>query len=73
MEIKVKYVEAKDVDELLSMNDLGEMVAKRIVEEIRRNPIEYVNELRNSDVISDKEYKEMVENIRTAELEGDFT
>lgn len=73
MEIKVKYVdELSTMDELLTMDDLVEMEAQRVIERIRRNPIEYVNKLRNSDVISDKEYKEMIVNIRKKEIEQDF-
>lgn len=70
-----KVVEVNIVDELNNlptMEDLGEMLAQSAVERIKRNPIEYVEALRKCNVINDKEYKEMIINIRKNNIEEDF-
>lgn len=75
MEIKVTVHNGNDNDflnNLLTMEDLGEMLAQRMVERIKSNPIEFTNEMRNNDVINDKEYKEMIINIRKNNIEEDF-
>lgn len=75
MEIKVTVHNGNDNDflnNLLTMEDLGEMLAQRMVERLKSNPIEFTNEMRNNDVINDKEYKEMIINIRKNNIEEDF-
>ncbi len=60
------------LNNLITMEDLGEMLAHSVVERIKSNPIEFANEMRNNDVINDKEYKEMIINIRKTQIEEDF-
>ena len=73
VEVKVTNGNEKDLlDNLATIEDLGEMLAQRWVERIKSNPIEFANEMRNNDVINDKEYKEMVINIRKHQIDEDF-
>ena len=74
MEIKVVEVKNDDdfLDNLLTIEDLGEMMAQSIVDRIKKDPIESTNSLRKCNVINDKEYKEMVINIRKTQVEEDF-
>lgn len=74
MEIKVVEVKNDDdfLDNLLTIEDLGEMMAQSIVDRIKKDPIEAANSLRKCNVINDKEYKEMVINIRKTQVEEDF-
>lgn len=70
-----KVVEVNIVDELNNLptiEDLGEMLAQSAVVRIKRNPIEYVEALRKCNVINDKEYKEIIINIRKNNIEEDF-
>ena len=75
--MEIKVVEVKNGDDflnnLLTTDDLGEMLAQGVVDRIKSNPIEYANKLREYDIINDKEYKEMLMNIRKDEIKGDFT
>lgn len=74
--MEIKVVEVKNGDDLLNnlltTEDLGEMLAHSVIDRIKSNPIEYANKLREYDVINDKEYKEMIINIRKNNIEEDF-
>lgn len=73
MKVEVTNDNDKDLlDNLTTIEDMGEMLAQRLVNRIKSNPIEFANEMRNNDVINDKEYKEMVINIRKHQIEEDF-
>lgn len=73
VEVKVTNGNANDLlDNLATIEDLGEMLAQRLVNRIKNNPIEFANEMRNNEVINDKEYKEMAINIRKHQIEEDF-
>lgn len=73
MEIKVVEVKNDDfLNNLLTIEDLGEMMAQSIVDRIKNDPIEAINSLRKCDVINDKDYKEMIINIRKTQVEEDF-
>lgn len=70
-----KVVEVNIVDELNNlptMEDLGEMLAQSMVNRIKKYPIEAINQLRKCNVINDKEYKEIIINIRKNNIEEDF-
>lgn len=75
MEIKVVKVNNGDdfLNNLLTTDDLGEILAQSMIDRVKRNPIEYVESLRKYNIINDKEYKEMLMNIRKDEMKGDFT
>lgn len=73
MKVEVTNVNANDLlDNLATIEDLGEMLAQRMVDIIKSIPIEFANEMRNNEVINDKEYKEMIINIRKHLIEEDF-
>lgn len=74
-DIEVKVTNDNDNDflnNLPTMEDLGEMLAQSMVNRIKRNPIEAINQLRKFNVINDKEYKEIIINIRKNDIEEDF-
>ena len=74
-DIEVKVTNGNDNDflnNLPTMEDLGEMLAQSMVNRIKRNPIEAINQLRKCNVINNKEYKEMIINIRKNDIEEDF-
>lgn len=69
-------IETKNEDSLerfASLDDWKQLCEQHCREYIQNNPIEVVNSLRKMNLITDEEYKEMITNIRTVELEGDFT
>ena len=74
MEIKVVKVKNGDdfLNNLLTTEDLGEMLAHGVIDRIKSNPIEYANKLREYDIINDKEHKEMIIDIRKTQAEEDF-
>lgn len=69
-------IEMKNEDSLerfASLDDWKQLSTQHWRERIQNNPIEVVNSLRKMNLITDEEYKEIITNIRTVELEGDFT
>lgn len=74
MNIKVTVIKDNKVilDKLSTFEDLGEMMTNSMIDRIKKDPIEAINQLRNGNVINDKEYKEMVINIRKTQMEEDF-
>lgn len=60
------------LNSLLTVEDLGEMLANSMVDRIKKDPIEFINQLRKCNVINEKEYKEMVTNVRKTQMEEDF-
>jgi Asp-tRNA(Asn)/Glu-tRNA(Gln) amidotransferase C subunit len=60
------------LDNIPTVEDLGEMLGKSIAERIKKNPIDFANKLREDNVINDEEYKEMIMNIKKHKLEEDF-
>lgn len=65
--------EVKDsLDNLLTVEDFGQMVEQSIVDRIKNNPIETAISLRKNGIINDTEYKDMIIHIRETEIEEDF-
>ena len=58
--------------QIATLDDWKQLCIQHWRERIQNNPIEVVNDLRKENVITDEEYKEIITNIRTVELEGDF-
>ena len=61
------------IDNVVTMEQFGEMLSQRFMESIHRNPTEFVNQLLKDNVITEEEYKEMIINIRKTKLEEDFS
>lgn len=60
------------LDNLLTAEDFGQMMAQRMVVRIMNNPIEAAISLRKNGLINDTEYKEMIIHIRETEIAEDF-
>lgn len=57
---------------LATMEDLANLMAKRVVAKIKDYPMEFAKEMKECGAIDDLQYKEMMINIREADLEKDF-
>lgn len=60
------------LDNLLTVEDFGQMVGQSIAVRIKNNPIEAAISLRKSGLIDDTEYKDMIIHIRETEIAEDF-
>ena len=77
MNIKVTINEdSKDainsINNLATIEDFAKMQAQSIVSRIHNNPIETLNSLREYNVITDEQYKELLINIRKNQVEEYF-
>lgn len=73
MKIKVEVLENKDLlDNIQTVEDLGEMIGHSIAERIKKDPIDFANKLRKDNVINEEEYKEIIMNIKKHHIMEDF-
>lgn len=74
--MKVQVTEHTDEDilsGLATVEDLEQMMAKRVASIIKEHPMEIAKDMKDSGAIDDEQYKQMVINIRKAKAEGDFS
>lgn len=73
MEIEVtEHTDEDLLSDLATVEDLEQMMAKRVVANIKEHPMEMAKEMKDSGVIGDEQYKQIVINIRKADTEKDF-
>ena len=74
MKIKVEVHENNIdfLDNIPTVEDLGEMIGQSIAERIKNDPIDFANKLRKDNVIDEEEYKEIIMNIKKQKIEEDF-
>lgn len=74
--MKIEVTQLNNDEDLLSnlvtMEDFGQFVAKRFVAKIKYSPMEFAKEMKESGLIDDLQYKQMMTNIRKADTEKDF-
>lgn len=70
--IKIRVENKDSLDDLATVDDLAKVLAQSFIGRIYNNPIEFAKELRNNNCINDKEYKELITNIRKRNIEVDF-
>lgn len=73
---EIIYEDSKDALDSFNKSptneDLAKLMAQSIVAKLRTNPIESIKSLREYNVITDEQYKEMIINIRKTQVEEDF-
>ena len=74
MEIKVTYHDNDEdlLSDLATVEDLEQMLSKRVSDIIKEHPMEITKDMKDSGVIDDEQYKQMLINIRKANAEEDF-
>ena len=73
MEIQVTEHNDEDLlSNLATVEDLEQMMAKRVAAIIKEHPMEIAKNMKDSGAIDNEQYKQMVINIRRTKAEEDF-
>lgn len=67
-----EYNDEDLLSNLATVEDLEQMMAKRVAAIIKENPMEIAKDMKDSGAIDNEQYKQMVINIRKAKAEEDF-
>lgn len=73
--MEIQVIEHNDGDllsDLATVEDLEQMMAKRVTAIIKEHPMEIAKDMKDSGAIDNEQYKQIVINIRKAKAEEDF-